>query len=234
MKQVITQHGWGLDQNFWDIDKVEFEKNNWVWQDNERGYFSKNSNQSKWISNSSNHKIKMIICHSLGFHLIEENLFREASHIVLINSFNDFLPFSKKRNLIIRSLRRMEKQIKNCKAKSMLKEFINRSFIPNSLNTEFQTNYYKNLETIDKSILLRDFKKLYLPGDLPKFLNKDCNIIFIQSEDDLILDKDSSNNFLELLNKTLDKTPALIRLENQGHCLTNVNLYEIIINNLDN
>ena len=42
MNQVITQHGWGLDQSFWDNYKVEFQKNGWHWQDNERGYFSKN------------------------------------------------------------------------------------------------------------------------------------------------------------------------------------------------
>ena len=39
MHQVITQHGWGLDQNFWDSYKVEFQKNGWHWQNNERGYF---------------------------------------------------------------------------------------------------------------------------------------------------------------------------------------------------
>ena len=42
MNQIITQHGWGLDQSFWDSYKVEFLKNGWYWQNNERGYFSKN------------------------------------------------------------------------------------------------------------------------------------------------------------------------------------------------
>ena len=100
-----TQHGWGLDQSFWDNYKVEFQKNGWHWQDNERGYFSKNVNQSKWIKNNLNDQIKMVLCHSLGFHLIEENLLDEASHVVFINSFNNFLPSSKKRNFIYRSLK---------------------------------------------------------------------------------------------------------------------------------
>ena len=38
MKQIITQHGWGLNKYFWDDYKVDFLKNNWHWQDNERGY----------------------------------------------------------------------------------------------------------------------------------------------------------------------------------------------------
>ena len=97
MKQIITQHGWGLDKSFWDSYKIEFQKKQWHWQDNERGYFSKKINQSKWIKNNSIAQIKMIICHSLGFHLIKRDLFDEASHIVFINSFNNFLPSTKKK-----------------------------------------------------------------------------------------------------------------------------------------
>ena len=61
MKQIITQHGWGFDQSFWDIYKVEFQKNDWYWQDNERGYFLKKNNQSKWIKNNFNFKINMVL-----------------------------------------------------------------------------------------------------------------------------------------------------------------------------
>ena len=35
MKQIITQHGWGLNKYFWYDYKVDFLKNNWHWQDNE-------------------------------------------------------------------------------------------------------------------------------------------------------------------------------------------------------
>ena len=124
MKQIITQHGWGLDQNFWNIYKKEFQKNNWYWQDNERGYFSKNGCQSKWIKDKSDNNIKMVLCHSLGFNLIQKDLLIEASHIVLINSFINFLPSSNRRNLILRSLKRMEKKKKKHETNDMMKEFI--------------------------------------------------------------------------------------------------------------
>ena len=55
-------------------------------------------------------------------------------------------------------------------------------------------------------------------------------IIFIKSENDLILDNESNNNFLDFLNKTLYRKPILIKLAQQGHCLNNLNLYEILIN----
>ena len=49
----------------------------------------------------------------------------------------------------------------------------------------------------------------------------------------MILDKDSSHNFINLLKKTLIKKPTLIELSNQGHCLTNLNFYQIIKKTLD-
>ena len=46
MKQIITQHGWGLNKYFWDDYKVDFLKKNWHWEDNESGYFSTNNFQA--------------------------------------------------------------------------------------------------------------------------------------------------------------------------------------------
>ncbi len=234
MNQIITQHGWGLDQSFWDSYKIEFQKNRWHWQDNERGYFSKNVNQSKWIKNNLKDQVKMVLCHSLGFHLIQENLLDEASHIVLINSFNNFLPSSNKRNIIYRSLRRMEKKIISFEAEDMLKEFINRSFSPNDININFQNMFYKNLKSLNKNLLLNDLKKLYCDKNSHKCLEKNCNVIIISSKKDLILDQDSSDKFIESLNKTLNKKPTVIELANQGHCLTNLNFYQMIKRILDN
>ena len=234
MNQVITQHGWGLDQSFWDSYKVEFQKHGWYWQNNERGYFSKKINQSKWIKDNLKDQIKMILCHSLGFHMLKKNFLDEASHIVFINSFNNFLPRSKNRNLIYRTLKRMEKKIMSFEAEEMLKEFIHRSFSPNNMPTHFQNMFYKNLEDLNYSLLLNDLQKLYIEKKSLKSFKKNCNVIIINSKNDLILDQDSSNNFIELINKTLTKKPVLIELSNQGHCLTNLNFYQIIKRTLEN
>ena len=234
MNQVITQHGWGLDQSFWVSYKDEFQKNGWHWQDNERGYFSKNVTQSKWIKNNFNDQIKMVLCHSLGLHLIQGNILDEATHIVLINSFINFLPSGKKKDLIYKSIKRMEKKIKSFETEIMLKEFIRRSFSPNNMTINFKNVFYKNLECLNNNLLLNDLKKLYTDTNSFKSFEKNCNVIVINSKNDLILDQDSSNNFIELLNKTLIKKPTLIELSNQGHCLTNLNFYQIIKTALDN
>jgi len=233
MKQVITQHGWALDQSFWDTYKVEFQKNGWLWQNNERGYYSKNINESQWIKNNLNNQVKMVLCHSLGFHLIQENILNEASHIVFINSFNNFLPSSKKRNLIYKSLKKMEKKIISLETEDMLKEFIRRSFLPNNMNINFQNVFYKNLKSLDNNLLLNDLKKLYTKENSLKILKKNCNVVVINSKNDLILDQNSSNNFIEFLSRISTKKPTIIELPNQGHCLTNVNFYQIIQKTLE-
>ena len=124
----------------------------------------------------------------------------------------------------------METKIIKDAPKDMLKEFIHRSFMPNDINNSFKNIFYKNLESLNKTLLLNDLKQLYINRDFPVFLKKDCKIIFIKSENDLILDNESNNNFLDFLNKKLDSKPILIKLAQQGHCLNNLNLYEILLN----
>ena len=162
MKQIITQHGWGLNKQFWDDYKVYFLNNNWHWQDNERGYFSTNNYQAKWIKNDSKQEIRMTLCHSFGFHLIQKEILKEETHIFIVNSFNNFLPLSNKRNFILRSLKRMETKIDKDEPKDMLKEFIYRSFMPNDINNSFKNIFYKSLESLNKTLLLSDLKQLYL------------------------------------------------------------------------
>ena len=229
MKQIITQHGWGLNKYFWDDYKVDFLNNNWHWQDNERGYFSTNNYQAKWTKSESKKEIRMTLCHSFGFHLMPKKIFKEATHIVLINSFNNFLPLNNKRNFILRSLKRMETKIIKDEPKDMLKEFIYRSFMPNHMNNSFKNIFYKSLESLNKTLLLGDLKQLYINRDNQLFLRKDCKIIFIKSENDLILDKESNKNFLDFLKSKIDSKPILIKLAKQGHCLTNLNLYETLL-----
>ena len=119
-------------------------------------------------------------------------------------------------------------------AEVMLKEFIRRSFLPNNMSINFQTMFYKNLDSLNNNLLLSDLKKLYTDKNSLKSFEKNCNVIIINSKNDLILDQDSSDDFIELLKKTLTKKPTLIELDNQGHCLTNLNFYQIIKRTLDN
>ena len=111
MNQIISQHGWGLDQSIWDKLKEEFIRQNWAWQDNDRGYYSDSCVKVKWIKSDSDKNKKVALCHSLGIHLIGKEILKEASHIILINSFFNFIPSNNESNITMRTLRRMEKKI---------------------------------------------------------------------------------------------------------------------------
>ena len=124
----------------------------------------------------------------------------------------------------------METKIIKDAPKEMLKEFIYRSFVPNDINNSFKNIFYKSLESLNKTLLLNDLKQLYIDRDFPVFFKKGCKIIFIKSQNDLILDNEANNNFLNFLNKTLEMEPILIKLAQQGHCLNNLNLHEILLN----
>jgi len=222
MKQIITQHGWGLDQDIWINLKREFSNKDWIWKDNERGYFSYATNSCQWEELYEAERI--ILCHSLGIHLIKESLFKEATHIVLINSFNSFIPPNKQSTLTIKTLKRMEKKINPNLVRSMLEEFINRSFLPNSVDKEFISKYKKKLKEINISLLIQDFQKLYQVNSIKKIFPKNTKFLFFKSLNDFILPEDSIDNFLDEISFSHKNKTKLIKLENQGHLFSEISI----------
>lgn len=228
MNQIISQHGWALDCSVWDKLKENFIKDSWLWQDNDRGYYSSQSIVSNWIENNSSKNIKLLICHSLGTQLIEPKVISKASHIVFINSFYKFIPEDRERNLTIRTLQRMGRKFNSKQIKLMLNDFFRRSFLPNTIETNFQNSFQSKLKNINISILENDFRKLYLETESPKLISNKCNVLIIKSNKDLILRENSSNQFIKKLNKSQNNKPQVINIENAGHIINNFDVFEII------
>jgi len=219
MNQIISQHGWGLDQSLWNNLRVEFIRQNWIWQDNDRGYYSDSHTKAKWIKTDSNKNKKVALCHSLGIHLIEKEILKEASHIVLINSFFNFIPTNNERNITIRTLRRMEKKINTREVRFMLEEFISRSFMPNQVDIKFQSIFNLNSKQINLKSLLNDFQKLYLQQNTFNLFSEHAEVLIIKSKNDFILKEYAFNQFVNLLNNSQINKPKLVQIENQGHLI---------------
>ena len=227
MNQIISQHGWGLDQSIWDKLKEEFIRQNWAWQDNDRGYFSDSCVKVKWIKNDSYNNKKVALCHSLGIHLIGQEILKEASHIVLINSFFNFIPTNNESNLTMRTLRRMEKKINTSEVRLVLEEFITRSFMPNQVDMKFRSVFNLNSKQINLKSLLEDFQKLYLQKNVFNLFSENAEVLIVKSKNDFILKDFASNEFINLLNNTQINKPKLVQIENQGHlidhnCITKI------------
>ena len=234
MNQVITQHGWAFDSSLWKELKNIYIKNNWIWQDNERGYFKKTFTSPKWINNNSYKRKNIIIIHSLGIHLIDKNILTNASHAIFINSFYQFIPNNKDRKLIMRSLERMKKKLNNQEIKLMLSEFYKNSFFPNEINLNYQKTISSKFDNANISHLKSDFNKLSIENKPPLLVSKDCNVLIIKSISDRILNDDSSTSFIELMSKTQTKKPMILEIENQGHIINNYKIFNLIDNWIKN
>jgi len=227
MKQIITQHGWCLNSNMWRNLREEFKPDDLYWQDNERGYFQNIYKDSEWIEDN-NFDIKMIISHSLGTRLIKRNILSRASHAVLINSFFNFIPANNRRNFIIRSLKKMEKKFNPKELKLLIKDFITRSFLPNDLEVDFQELLKINNEDINSSLLYSDFKKLYDEDEDYNLFSKDCEILVIKSSNDLILEDNSIQHLIKVLNAIQKKTPKVVEIDGHGHIVKGFEIFNII------
>ena len=228
MNQIISQHGWGLDQSMWNKVKEEFIRQNWIWQDNNRGYYSDPHVKVNWIKDDSENNKKVVICHSLGIHLIGKEILREASHIVLINSFYNFIPSNNERKITMKTLLRMEKKINSGEVRFMLEEFISRSFMPNQVDIKFKSIFNLKSKQINLKNLLKDFQKLYLQKSTFSLFSKNTNILVIKSKNDLILKDYASDEFVYLLNNSQINKPKLVQIEGQGHLIDNSCIVKIL------
>ena len=228
MNQVITQHGWGLNKNIWMRNKSNFIKKNWAWQDNDRGYFSSYMNKSKWIKDNSDNGIRLVLCHSLGTHLIGKDILDKATHIILINSFYNFIPANNERKVKRKLLGIMERKINPRDIKVMHKEFLNRSFYPNSVDINFDSLLDNPFSKINYPLLLSDFKKLYIEDINIKLIPANLEVLIIQSKKDLILSEFSYNSFINIMNKNQITAPKIIFLEDEGHLIKNLNFFKLL------
>jgi len=221
MNQIISQHGWGFDHSLWHNLKEVLIRQNWIWQDNDRGYYSDFCVKVKWIKTDSDNNKKVALCHSLGIHLIEKEILKEASHIVLINSFYNFIPTNNESDITMRTLRRMEKKINTLQVRFMLEEFISRSFMPNKVDIKFKSIFNLNAKQINLKRLLKDFQKLYFQSSTFDLFSENAEVLIIKSKNDFILKEYASDEFINLLNNSQINKPKLVQIENQGHLIDN-------------
>ena len=230
MNQFISQHGWAFDSSLWMELKNIYIEDNWIWQDNERGYFNKTCLSPKWIKDNSLNRKRVIIIHSLGIHLIDRNILLNASHVIFINSFYNFIPDNKDRKLIIKSLERMKKKLNKQEVKNMLNEFYKNSFFPNEINLNNKKKFASKFDNANISYLKNDFCKLNINDKPSLLISKDCNVLIIKSINDRILNHNSSISFIESIRKTQTHEPRILEIENEGHIIDNYKIFNLINN----
>ena len=230
MNQIISQHGWAFDSSIWLDLKEIYLKNNWIWQDSDRGYFNKNLCAPQWINNNSLNNKKVTIIHSLGTHLIDKNILINASHAIFINSFYNFITKNNDSKVVIRSLEKMKQKLNNKEIKPMLNKFYKNSFFPKKIDISLKKIVDHKCENLNLLLLENDFSRLNIESKPPTLVSKKCKVLIIKSMNDRILNNYSSSSFIKLMNNTQIEKPTIVELENQGHIISNHNIFKLIDN----
>ena len=223
MKEIIAMHGWAGDSNQWSNWEKIFKCCELEWQATERGYKDISPHTPKWNHNSNNIKLKRVaICHSLGLHLIDKQVLRSATHVILINSFSRFIPCSKENRPIKLALNRMMYAINTPNEASMLRKFHVKAYKPNYIDAESIESNLINISDPGRVRLENDLKLLINSDSLPIGLNTHANVLIVNSEEDYILAKQTKSKLAEDLRNHLEFLPKTINLQDEGHSITKI------------
>ena len=223
MKEIIAMHGWAGDSNQWLSWIDFFECCNWEWQAAERGYKGINPYTPKWNNDLNQTRgERVVICHSLGSHLIDKEILYAASHVVLINSFSRFIPSGKESRSVTMALIRMMNAINTLHEPSMLKKFHIKAYKPNDINVESTKSNRLHISDSGRLRLKNDLKLLMNSNSLPTGLNAVAKVLVINSEKDYIVANQTKEKLAEDLKSHLVIEPTIINLKEEGHSISKI------------
>ena len=227
MKEIIAMHGWAGGGDQWLNWMNSFQSSDWTWRSADRGYRHSTPSMPNW-SNTFHSKgfIRVAICHSLGSHLIANEVLSLATHIVLVNSFSGFLPSGKERRSTIVALSGMMQAIGTEKENSMILKFHINAHKPNKFNKKSTELTYLNLSDSGRLRLKDDLKILLNSHSLPIGLTTKAEVLVINSEQDYILPEGTKKKLIKDLTNYLKKPPTVIEIKEEGHALSKTTVIE--------
>jgi pimeloyl-ACP methyl ester carboxylesterase len=195
----LFQHGWGFDRSCWNKMLPGEKRANLVFSD--RGYFSPAAPQAKMPPEG----FEVIVCHSLGLHLVPDSLFARCRLLVLIACFQSFHGETALEGKIsTRHLRGMLQELEAAPL-TVLQKFHQNCASPFSLPDVKAINQKLLLD--DLHFLNRSRFDLDLIGAIPQ-------ILLLHGTKDRIVPLQRSRQIVESLNHA-----HLIEIENAGHGL---------------
>ena len=223
MKEIIAMHGWAGDSNQWSKWIRFFQCCDWKWQTAERGYRDISQHKPKWYNDLNQKSLKrVVICHSLGSHLIDKKVLGLATHVVLINSFSRFIPNGKESRSLTMALNRMMNEIDTTNEQSMLRKFHIKAHKPNNINMESRESNLLYISDEGRLRLRNDLKLLIDSDSLPTGLNTNAKVLVINSEQDFILANQTKEKLTEDLINHLELDPTIINLQEEGHSISKI------------
>ncbi len=228
MKEVIAMHGWCSDSKFWENWETLFKRNEWFWESADRGYTKKTQPEPIWkpLQNPKATDKRVLICHSLGAHLVSQSLIKKATHMIFINSFSRFIPIGKDSRSLKVGLVGMQRQINAKKEKEMINLFWQKATFPNKLEESLAyilSNEYSS-ENIQK--LQDDLNLLIKTKRLPHSIKTNTKVLIINGESDKIIHPNVRKELINELSQYLDTPPDHWIIKNEGHVILSKEIIE--------
>ncbi len=209
--EIILQHGWGFDKSSWRGWMPHLRENpdlEIAIQTPDRGYFGEAKDAKPFDSSAA---VKIVVVHSLGLHLIEEEILRSADLLVLASSFKQF------HNGSITEQRRSRKAIQ-----MMLRRIEDE---PLEVLNDFYTNCYhplltshmllmRNSGTINPDLLIDDLQLLDTNTFDLETISHVPKILLVHGSADEIVDPTHSHQMQEEL-----PNASLVVFDGAGHSL---------------
>ncbi len=223
MKEIIAMHGWAGDSHQWANWEKIFKCCDWQWQTAERGYKAINPHRPKWNDSSNQAESKKVaICHSLGSHMIDNEVLQSATDLVLINSFSRFIPSGKENRPVKLALNRMMHAINTPNEEAMLRKFYIKAYKPNAIDIESIGSNLLHISDSGRLRLKNDLTLLINSKSIPIGLNIATKVLIVNSEQDYILANPTKAKLAEDLRKHLKAAPKIINLQDEGHIITKI------------
>jgi len=235
MKQVIAMHGWGSDSNSWQIWANQFRRNGWQWQSTERGYGELPSFRPYWekASKKDCYQQRVVIAHSLGLHLLNNEILSNATDIVLMASFSRFIPNGIESRVLKAALKGMQKRLGTTEETTMLNNFLQKACRPEEIREIPPGPITKGLSFEGRKQLQADLELLIRSHKLPRDLQTKSRVLIVQGTEDSIVLPSSRSALLEDLKKHLDGDPTYWEINGAGHLLLDPGLINRVENWLD-
>lgn len=210
---VVAMHGWAGDARAWEPWIEATALLGWQWDCGERGYGARQPHVPRWPAEIEPGGRRLLLAHSLGIHLLPDEVLSGADGVVLLASFGAFVPPGREARRVQAALRAMACQLSDERqAAEMLRSFLGNAAAPASIADLPRGPVDEGQSNLTR--LREDLELLASRGGLPEGFPRRARVLVAEAGGDQIVTQEAR----ALLRKELPSADIL-HLDNAGHAL---------------
>ncbi len=220
--QVIAMHGWCGEASHWQPWCRQFTARRWLWQSGERGYGSAAAQIPPWHEGGGR---RVVIGHSLGPHLLPQELLAQAEAVVLLAGFGRFVPPGPQGERLSLALATMADQLDDSEAaRAMLRRFLRKAAAPDPLELSPPGPAEGPLGPEQRQRLRDDLQLLHDTAGLPPGFPLAAPVLVVEAAGDRIVVPQAR----ELLRQELVDA-AWLTMPGAGHSLLSAPVLPLVL-----